>query len=797
MRSGLGRARGLLLVAGLALGIGLPALAEEEPTVKQVDATTIQRRLGYTAFANYGRTRDVANAILMYWGPETRFSENAKGQWAVANKGGVMVNGKPYDRLPGDDVKVVMASNGSWLAASSEAFYHSGTRFEDPEQAGRIFDDALNFQTMAFGNAAPSRTPPRAGPRIEARNGSYVGPGAPVLQQLFPIEVEQELNIDVTLDRDPPFVRRVVLTRAPDDPVRRRSGFPGRFFVGATVVEVEVLMEEKMGKAPRVEVEFADGTRIPASVTSDRNPLYVFRFFPFLAPGANGPAKLEILGDTQNDPPQFGTDLAGNPIPAIEGMSVFTQGIVLDSLAPEPRRVTPGQPGDIQLIPGADEVIAGHEFPRSVIAFVEDYDQPKDQTGAGPTSTADASGIDFGRIGDGTGAIDMKLLDPTGKEIRGTLSSRINALELFLPDVYDPDLGIFPDKDQDGRADPIEGTYRVQLALVDEVGNTITQTLPFGMDATPIPQAALRVSIRPILADPFPNPPDPLPDTGDVAVRRLEAVEVTSPDPDFDFLKSRVKVQSLAAGRFSVPQELKGKLTRQEALLRFDISRDQNGDGRDDFENPAPGQFLPPGVVDPRLGKNDGLYRILVEAFDKAGNPSDITREFTLDTTPPKVGSAFPTENTTQFAPLRIVDVILEDPQAASGSRGSGVRLVSSQLNLQFLGNAQTPAQAIKALTFLHTPNPDDPTRPDFNPDDKFPKLLLEIVDAQGVPVGLPRDGKFDGVYRLDVIARDQAGNEATGSTTFLYLSEPPTPPPTRPALPQPPVPIRMALARP
>lgn len=777
----------------------------------RADAESIRRKLSYTAFQRYGKTRRVAENILYFWKTGTRFSENAEGRWIVANKGGVMVDGRAYEPLPGSPLKVAMASDGTWVASTPRAFLMQGALHQEPESVARVHQDVMNFQTMAFGKAAPSRTPLRAGPRLAPRTRArypaaspypaapppHGSPGKPAPAQSYaPGATQREL--DIVVDTEAPYVRRLIVTRNPDDPIQRRAGHPPRVFVGATPVEFDVLMSERLESAPVLEVEHADGTRTPAALSSDTSPRYVYRWFPSLDPAANGPATVELSG---------GADAAGNPVQGGEGLSRFPGALVVDTLPPEMKRMDLSQPGAFRMRPGEDEVLAKHEFPRSVLAFLGDYDQPADPSGAGPLSTQDASGVDFRRIGDGTGAMGMRLIAPDGQEIRGTLGSRISALELFLPDVYDPANGVFPDLDQDGTADPVEGTYRVQIDMVDEVGNSTTLTLPFGTDTTPVTASALEVSVRPVFSQPVPGPPDPLPSQGDVFVRRLEAVEVRSNDPDFSFPRSVVKVLSLAAGPYTVPVELEGTLTRSDDLLRFDIARDQDGDGQDDFENPPPGPFLPPGIPDPRTGRNDGLYRIVVEAFDQAGNPATITRELTVDTTPPEVGSAFPTENTTQYPPLRFVEVQLNDPQAASGSEGSGIGLRASQISLRFLGNELTPAQEIRGLPFLHEPNPDDPTQPDFDPDDISYRLLLELVDDLGHVTKLPDDGSFDGIYQLDVVVRDLAGNEAMGTTTFLYLSDEPLPPSTDPdsggagppdvGLPPLPSPLLLTLSRP
>ena len=788
--------RAIALTLAASALLTLPAHSQERPIEERAEEASVRRHLGYTIFKSRGRTRGIAETILAYWRSGTRFSENATGQWIVANQGGIMVNGKAYDPLPGAPTKVVMGSDGNWIASTPEAFLHSGARFEDPDKVTRVHQDVYAFQTIALGTAAPSRSPVRSGPNLAPRTQGFQVPRGQTVDQFdmadqfqpFLVSNSSSQTRNITLDTDPPFVRRVLVTRHPEDEVQRRSGFPPRFFVGLAPVEFQILMSETMGSAPRVEVVQADGTRTPAALSQDQNPLYTFRWFPFASPEGNGPATLEVLGDTQNSPPQFGADQAGNVVPADENVGVFSNAVVVDTLAPELMRLDTTQPGAFRTIPAEDAVLAR-----------DDYDQPQDPGGTGPVTVQDASGVHFRRIGDGTGAMDLRVFKPDGAEIPGTLSSRINALELFLPDVYDPGVGVFPDRDQDGFSEPDEGTYRVQVDLVDEVGNTSSVTLPFGADTTPIAAQALQVSVQPILADPFPNPSDPLPEDGDVFVRRLDGVIIRSQDPDFSFARSTVNVQSLAAGRFTVPVDLLGEFARGDDFLRFDIDRDQDGDGRDDFENPEPGQFLPPGMTDPRLGKNDGHYRVVILARDQAGNESEIKRDIVLDTQPPEVGSAFPTVNTTQYAPLRMVDVQLTDPQNRAEEDGSGVQLTASQIHLRFLGNEQTEPQDIRGLPFLHTPNPDDPTRSDFNPADTAHRLLLELVDEEGRVTKLPDDGSMDGVFQIDVVVRDQAGNEAMGTTTFEYVSVRPEEPTTDGEMedPGPPPQVMMTLVRP
>ncbi|MBI4863357.1 MAG: Ig-like domain repeat protein [Candidatus Riflebacteria bacterium] len=587
-----------------------------------------------------------------------------------------------------------------------------------------------------------------------------------------PGNAAEPTSVDIIRDTVPPTPLKVELVLHPNDPSRTVVVPAGsNVFVGYEPVGIRVTMSERMGTAPKVMISQPNFQALEASLTDgSKNPIFEYQFFPIGGPANNGPVKLQALGKNEGNLPAYGCDEAGNPISPDDPNATIGKALSVDTVPPDTRRVDISQPGQFRMQPPENAVLPRHGFPKEILVLVADYNQPDDGTFTGPNVATDmASGVDFNQADVTGNKISVKLFDPRGRQIQGMLvPSEPMALRLLLPNVYDPAAGVFPDTDSDGVADPIEGTYRVQVDLIDKVGNASSKTLPFGADVTPPRSAGVAVTIKPVFTTPFVNPVNPIADTG-TAIKKLDRVEITSPDADFDPLRSTAKLMSQVLGPGTVPKPMRTTLTREGRTIIVTVDRDQDGDGNPDFENPPTGQYVPPGDVDPRYGKNDGNYVVEVTAFDKAGNSSTITKEILLDTTSPKVGTTFPAAGAKLGPEVRIVDAILTDPKAASQQQGSGVRVEASSILLRFLGNTQTPPQVIKGITFFHYPNDSDPTRPDYNPDDHHPKILFEIVDGNGDSTPLPKDGSYDGVYHLEVAVKDRAGNEASGVTSFTY----------------------------
>ena len=698
-------------------------------TVAAADKNWVQRVLAHQKLHNSDReARSFAIDAFKHIS-RTRFSVNASYDYVIATEAGVLANDKFYKAELGADVKVLMKANGDWTAVGRKSAIHNGSVFTEESRVKTLHSNLYKSPI----NVSAKQVSARAIPGGE--------------------------RVSVVVDRTAPYVVKVEVITHPNDPEKRRVHLNPGVFVGAFESHIRVTMSEKMDGNPTLEVTQQGRPPRPAGVISSQNPIFTYQFFPDTSPDANGPVSIAITG----------RDLAGNEVDPNGPGASLQRLLNVDTIAPDLRRVDTSLPGNFQTIPKDGSTIAGHQFPKVIQAFIFDYNQQDDGTFQGANvATDNASGVDWDALRLRDGSLAIRLIDPNGREIRGTMTARIPALELLLPDVYDPGLGIFPDTDSDGKADPIEGTYRIEVTLLDKAGNSSSQTINWGMDTTPIASKNIDVSIRPVLSTPVTNPNNPIPEEG-TAIKRLDSIEIRSQSPDFSFTRSNAKLLFYVKGLHFNPTEVKTKLIRNEDNLVLEVLRDQDGDGVDDFENPAPGQYLPPGMIDPRWGKNDGLYVVEIDAVDSADNHSTQTRNVILDTTAPEIGETFPKKEIKIGAPLRMVDAILKDPQATSGADGAGIDLHNSFIRLVFEGNDNVEAQDVKGVGFIHEPNSTDPTQPDFNPNDKHPKVLFELVDNGGHVTSLPEDGSWDGVYRLEVVAYDQAGNQVQGTTSFTY----------------------------
>ena len=701
----------------------------------------VKRVLAHQKMHNHeARGRDFAKKALKYI-RSTRFARNSRGDYVIAREEGVLSNGRYFEISLGEDVKARMRANGDWLAVGKSSAVYNGGIHEDPQ---RVADFHRHLFSPVLRERAPGNSKLPRG-----KDGSAKAPNP------------SAKRVSVVVDRSPPRVESIKIITQPNDPQKQRVHRGSRVFVGAFLSHIEIRMSEKMETSPSLRIKQQGRAAMPLALLEDRNPIFTYQFFPDTSPDANGPAGMEIEGQ----------DLAGNPIDQSSVTEAGKSLFLVDTIAPDLRRVDTSLPGNFQSIPKADATIAGDDFPSKVSVFVADYSQEDDGSFNGANlDSSNASGIDWDALRLNDGSLALRLIDPRGREIPGTITARVPALELLLPDVFDPSLGIFPDSDSDGSADPIEGSYRMEVSLVDKVGNSSRHTLPWGMDTTAIDSNEIDVSIRPVFTEPKLNPENPIAPKG-VAIKRLDSIEITSPDSDFSFTRSNAKLLFYSQGLHFRPKEIKTKLSRGAGSMSLKVLDDQDGDGEKDFENPEAGQYLPPGMVDPRWGKNDGLYVVEIDAVDKAGNSSKQSRNITLDTTPPEVAETFPKEELTIGPPLRMVDAIVKDPRASSQAKGSGIALEDSFIRLVFEGNEQVPAQDVKGLAFIHEVNNDDPTQPDYNPNDKYPKLLYELVDEEGQVSKLPDDGSWDGRYRLEVVAYDQEGNQVGAVTSFSYSS--------------------------
>ncbi len=621
-------------------------------------------------------------------------------------------------------------------------------------------------------------------------------------EDAFPDDPQSRPNISnpafqirVVLDTEPAQVTRVVIIRNPDDPTLRTELSPGaQTFVGRDLIQIRVEFSEPLRTQPELNITQTNGVAIRATPLQNLaidNRIFTWSYTPVPQDDQNGDATLEITGVLD----RAGNQTQGDPLQQIQ------PAFKVDTIPPTRIRFAAASPGNVVSEPRDGDKIGDLEFPRRIRAFVDDYDS-RDTT---VVTKANASGVLFLGVERAPPQqpqanprfLTIRLQSPTGQDVPGTPSiAPPNGLFLDLPDFRDPSLQIpgFRDRDNDGDAEPEEGTWRIQIGIRDQVGNTSIEEFLFIVDTTPIRETDLRVTVTNPDADPNPLVAGTPSCVGGPDLRTASAsptVIVSSTDPTFSSTSSRVEILSRLGGRNAAPVGMDADVARDPAtgVTLTNLREAGRNPDTDNFPVPAnfpatPGAFLPPGLLDPRLGIADGIYLIRVTPVDDAGNRgvirgNGVTRdsvdyEFNLDTVLPFTRRTFPADNTSISEPLRFVDAIIVDPASPNnGNEGCGIDLDGSNLqwfletpyrpnkvDRTLIDGGQSSGRLRTTLRFIHVPNSTDPTLPSFNPNDDAFRVLLELTDNRGIVRSLPVDGSMDGIYRILSLPRDRAGNQ-------------------------------------
>lgn len=276
-----------------------------------------------------------------------------------------------------------------------------------------------------------------------------------------------------------------------------------------------------------------------------------------------------------------------------------------------------------------------------------------------------------------------------------------------------------------------DGAYRLLVEVQDNVGNRREIVRTFFLDRTPVaapsiehdPECGSFVSV-------FPE------------VTGQQGVTATILDPTLDAAASAIRLVN------------------------------SNGDGVAITQTILPPTTLaalptPPLTDD---GSMDDRYTVLLDLVDLAGNPTpQVTCTFTYDTTPPSLALPFPTTGACVRDPLRLVQVAVADPPSLLSTSifSSGVDLDRSEIRV-FL---QEPV-------FPNTTRPDTelPAKVSYRttPGTTIEAVLAEFTDSEHRVRSLARDGSEDGIYRIETLTVDRAGNARTHLSTFSYDTQEP-----------------------
>jgi hypothetical protein len=276
----------------------------------------------------------------------------------------------------------------------------------------------------------------------------------------------------------------------------------------------------------------------------------------------------------------------------------------------------------------------------------------------------------------------------------------------------------------------VEGDYRIEIIISDKAGNrSLKDTRLFTMDFSKIRED--RITCLPLNNGFARSGVDPFLGSED------HFVQVQVQDDQFDVQASSLILQNFQ----EIPQVLPGEKRIIDAnTMRYALK-----------------------TALPSDSSKDGKYVIESQIFDFPGNHTeDHICVFTYDNCSPSVLSVFPENGGTVARNLRTVSAVLKDCQPRFDVEISDIDVSKSSIRL-FQVQEGSLIEVSSKIRFESVPN------------QRATKILLEIVDSQGIASSLPNDGSADGTYRVEVVALDRSGNssEVLSSTFVLDTLDP------------------------
>ncbi len=270
-----------------------------------------------------------------------------------------------------------------------------------------------------------------------------------------------------------------------------------------------------------------------------------------------------------------------------------------------------------------------------------------------------------------------------------------------------------------------EGDYKIEVIISDKAGNrSLKDTRLFTMDFTEITPDL--IACRPedkgfarFGAGTFPQ-------------GGTHFVEVSVSSEQFDINPSSLILRNF----HEIPQILPGqKKLISSSTMRYELN------------SPLPSD-----------DSKDGKYVIESQVFDLSGNQTrDHICVFTYDNCKPSVEQVFPVQGSTVSKNFRITSAILKDCLPRFDVEISDIDLSASSIAL-FRSRNGSLEEVRSKIRF------------ESIPEQRAQKLLLEIVDESGAASSLPNDGSADGLYRVEVVAVDKAGNQSPRTSSSFSL---------------------------
>lgn len=491
------------------------------------------------------------------------------------------------------------------------------------------------------------------------------------------------------------------------------------FFRAGDTVTIQVLVDERLVTPPRCFVTQQGGYGIEVGLTEVISEGLEFQYQYVVLPSQDGlldgPVEVVVVG---------GKDPAGNHIrPEFREPRAF----FVDTLPPALLRkfVTPADGSVVSTAPTPLRMV------------MQEHPHTKEK-GSGPnpfSSTITAFG-------------------PLESTPARKISGRVEVFDPRTLDFYPSTAEMTED-----------GTYLIEIRMLDNAGNQFVETIVLQLD-TEKPSSRL-------IVDRFPEPDSffnaaTLPKKNglpyfSVSVEESLTRELLLSSTNAEFLNLLGKPQKF---------KISGPSLTSSTSVEFSLLRDLSTQGED-----------------------DGVLIVQTRIQDLAGNHSDTdTFSFIYDTLQPKVmdGLNFPVPDgftlddlrtprhgSIVAGPLRLISAPVYEPKAPNAFFGSGIRtqvvsdnsLPTTTMTLELVQSLGSQPPGMIGSGRIKFRGDLSQGAPLFG-GPAATRVLYELgVNPVSLePLGLPTDGSFDGLYRMEITPVDESLNQGEVSTAiFLY----------------------------
>lgn len=530
------------------------------------------------------------------------------------------------------------------------------------------------------------------------------------------IGIGSSSKVILKYDRRSPQVKSVRINNSPIEQSRPL------FFNAGDTIKIQVLMDEYMAGVPKVWVTQQGGYAVEAGLGQTISDGFEFEYQYVVLPSQDGnlDGPVEILVTD-------GSDNAGN---TVNPSHREPQAFVVDTLAPVLNR------RDIS--PEDGSVL--NSVPKPLRLVMREHPQTKggEVLGSGPDPEK----------------VRVEAFGPLESNPNRVVPGR---LEIFGPRTVD----FYPDSNLMN----VDGTYLFQIHMTDQVGNTFVESVILNLDQEKLSTSLILETIPE--ANSFYNFAT-LPRKNGVPLVSF-AME-PSLTQEMNLTSTQVEVFNYLRRpqKFQVSQPVLSSSSSIEVTFEKEVLQD---------------------------GSDDGVFTAVARLIDTAGNLSDeFVYSYYYDSQAPQVLDGlhfpvpqgykaldyrYPKNNSVVNGPLDVVSAILFDKKSSIGFLGSGINtsIVSSTtmssttivLSLEESFGSQPVGEIITgSIKFKGDLSQGAP----IYGGPLISRVLFEInVDpATQIAQGLPIDGSFDGIYKMQVFPVDMSQNTGDISTAyFLY----------------------------